>query len=177
MRGEKSVNKESASFGSAKDVNTKTKLSALLLAALVLGVAALAVSAVPNEDAIAPQAGQEAQTARKLLAKRFWLGGWFLKNGVPAQIEGTIIAHTPGVTVLEVDGEYINVLTPGRWLVDGKIVLASDLFSKWAGKEASMETLKVEKTWNVKVTAYAVYKITVDGVTAQSILAVNIENP
>ena len=40
-----------------------------------------------------------------------------------------------------------------------------------------METLKVEKTWNVKVAAYAVYGVTVDRVTARAVLPVNIENP
>ena len=155
-------------------MSSKLKLFALLLAALVIGGTVFAVSALPDEDAIAPQAGEEAQAARRLLAKRYCLGSWFLKNGAPALLVGTIIDHTPGVTVVQVEDEYINVLTPARWLVNEEIVSAAELFSEWDGKVASMETLKVEKTWNAKVTVYAVYKVTVEGVTAKAVLAVNI---
>jgi hypothetical protein len=157
-------------------VNTPMKLSALLLAALVLGGAAYMVSAAPIEENPVPQTGEGVQSARRLLASRHRLGFWFMKNGAPMEVEGKIIDHTPGITVVEVNGEYLNVLTPARWLVGDEIVSAADLFEGWLGKSANLKTLYSEKTWNVKVSAYAVYEITVDGVTARAVLGINIDN-
>lgn len=156
-------------------MNTKTKVLTLLLAGLVLGATAFVVSAVPDENAIAPEAGIKAQTARRLIAQKHWLlGRWLLSKGVPETLEGTVVAHTAGITVLSVEGKNINVLTPAKWLVDGEIVFAKDLIPELSG-QVTMQTLKVEYLGNVKTTIYAVYKITAVDLSAEAILPVNIQ--
>lgn len=157
-------------------MNTPVKLFALLLLALMLGGAAYVVSAAPIDEVSAPKVGEDIQKAHRVLSGRHRLGFWFLKNGVQTEVIGKIIDHTPGITVVEVDGKYVNILTPTRWLVNGKIMSAADLFEGLLGKSVTLKTLYTEKIWNMKVSAYAVYEITVDGVTAKAVLGVNIDN-
>jgi hypothetical protein len=147
----------------------------LLLVGLVIGATTFVVSAVPSEDAIAPEAGEKAQVARRLIAQKHWfLGRWLLSKGVTETLEGTVIAHTPGITILSVEGKNINVLTPAKWLVDGNIVPAKDLIPRLSGS-VKMETLKVVYSGNVKTTIYAVYKITAENLIAEAVLPVNIQ--
>jgi len=156
-------------------MNTNVKLMALLLAALVIGEVAYVASAAPDENQIAPQAGPQAQAARRLIAQRhLLLGRWLLTKGEPATLQGTVVTHIPGVTVLLIDGKHYNILTPARWQVRGDVKTGEELLAGLKGQTVTMETLKVEYNGAVKTTVYAVYKITYGETTAEAILPVNI---
>ncbi len=156
-------------------MNTKVKMMALLLTALVIGGVAYVASAAPDTSHIAPQAGPEAQAARQIIAQRHWfLARWLLTKGEPATLQGTVVTHTPGVTVLHVSDRDLNVLTPAMWLVNGQVETGAELMEELGSKAVTMETLKVEHNSGVKTTVYAVYKVTYDGGFAEAILPVNI---
>jgi hypothetical protein len=160
---------------SVKDLNTNVKMMALLLAALVIGGVAYAAFAEPDYNQIAPQAGPEAQAARKNIAQRHWLlARWLLTKGEPATLQGTVVTHTPGITVLQVSDRDLNVLTPARWLANGQVESGAELMEGLKTKTVTMEILKVEYNGGVKTTIYAVYRVTYDGGVAEAILPVNI---
>lgn len=156
-------------------MNTNARISALLLAALVIGGVVYTASASPDENQIAPQAGPKAQAARRLIAQRYWfMARWLLAKGEPATITGEVVAQTPGITVVQVDGKNLNILTPRKWLVNGAVQTSAELMDSLHGKTVTMETLKVEHNSGVKTMIYAVYKITSEGITAEPIIGANI---
>lgn len=158
-------------------MESKTKILALMFMVLVIGGTMTMVFAAPDESTIAPEAGESAQAARKLISqKRLFLARWLLTKGEPMTLEGTIITHVPGVTVVDVEGKNINVLTPVNWLLGGEAVKAADLMVQWKGQTATMECLRIEYNGKVKTTIYAVYKITVGDASAEAILPVNISS-
>jgi hypothetical protein len=164
-------------WDSVKNLETKTKILALIFTVLVIGGTMTMAFAAPDESTIAPKAGESAQAARRLIAqKRLFLARWLLTKGEQTTLEGTIVTHVPGVTVVETAGSSINVLTPANWLLDGESTKVVDLMAQWKGQTTTMECLRVEYNGKVKTTIYAVYKITVGDSSAEAILPVNISS-
>jgi hypothetical protein len=108
-------------WGSVKSLETKTKILAIMFTVLVIGGPMTMAFAAPDESTIAPEAGESAQAARKLIAqKRIFLARWLLTKGEQTTLEGTI-SHTSQVTVVEVDGKHQRANTRGGcWMAGGQ---------------------------------------------------------
>ncbi len=81
--------------------------------------------------------------------------------------------------VLEDDGGLVNVNLPWRWMVDGEVYTAKDLFDGdpfGAGDKATIKSLMVElEEESHTVTIYIAYELEIQGTTATAVIPFNIE--
>jgi hypothetical protein len=157
-------------------MDTKTKILTALVALMIVGGAfALLPSALAQQEGQQALQGQQKQ----IMMRRLAVCRYILKNGSPVQLVGTVKVAKPGILVLSVEGKDVNVMIPGRWVVDGETVNAKDLFGGnpfKVGDSATVKTLMVEKAGNgFTVKAYIGYVIQVGEVTAKALLPFNIE--
>lgn len=154
--------------------------------ALVLAITLIAVSAfVLVPPAFAEDepvdAGEEIQGESSGRRPRCRLRVLFyiLRNGVPAEVSGEVVAFESRILVVENDGELVNVNLPWRWLVDGEVYTAQDLFDGepfGAGDEVTLNSLMLEmEKESHTVTLYFAYELEIQGTTAKAVLPFNIE--
>lgn len=103
-----------------------------------------------------------------------------LRNGVPTEIEGQIIALEGQNLIVSYDNMVLNIIVPGKWFEEGSVYKAQELLDGdpfGSGDLVSIKTLKVEidKADTHDVTLYLAYSITFENMEASAILPFNIE--
>ena len=82
------------------------------------------------------------------------------------------------ILVIEVQDQVLNILMPGKWIVDGETLVYSDMSSGTltVGDAITLTALKLtlEKDDHA-ITAYLAYALAFDGVTATALLPFNVE--
>ena len=169
-------------------METRTKwVTALMIALIAVG----ALTIVPGILADSEQAGENRTASKDIQALKKWivnnlrrpgLGLYILKNGTPATLVGTAEVQTGNIVVMDTDNGQINVVVPGKWVVDGQVLTVADLFDgtpfTLGESELSVDTLMVElKTETHTVSAYFAYKIVLGETTANALLPFNISVP
>jgi hypothetical protein len=161
-----------------KKVEKKVKMTVALAFVIVAIGAFLALPPALAEDDVVEQETLNGARFRRRPVK-FRLLRYILKNGVPTELEGDIVALEGHVLVVSIDGSLTNVNIPGKWILDRETFTAQDIFDRdpyGQGDSVTIYTLKVEMTTETHtVTLYFAYKIEFDGATASAILPFNIE--
>ncbi len=156
----------------------KVKMTVALAFVIVAIGAFLALPPALAEDDVVEQENLNGARFRRRPVK-FRLLRYLLKNGVPTELEGEIVALEGHILVVSIDGSLTNVNIPGKWILDRETYTAQDLFDGdpyGQGDRVTIYTLKVEMTTETHtVTLYFAYKIEFDGATASAILPFNIE--
>ncbi|RLI10645.1 hypothetical protein DRO42_00635 [Candidatus Bathyarchaeota archaeon] len=157
-------------------MENKTKYTAALMIALLAVGALLILPSALAEDAPSGPDGPKG-VRRPFPRLRLWI--YVLKHGVPTDVEGEVVVLEGHILVVEMDGGPVNVNVPGRWLVDGEVLTAQELFDQGPfslGDTLTISTLKLEMTRETHtVTSYFAYAIEGDGATARALLPFNIE--
>lgn len=101
---------------------------------------------------------------------------YIVKNGIPTTVTGDTVALEGHILVMSVADNLENVILPGKWVLDGKIITLSELYDEYmSGSEITVHTLKVELVQESKtITVYFGYKIEAGGVFASAVLPFNV---
>lgn len=151
---------------------------ALAIAIIALGVfialpATLAEEAPPEDNAI------RTHRPHRYLPPKLRLMLHVLRRGEPAELEAITVVLEGHILVVEVEGDLVNIIMPGRWIYEGESLTLQDLFDGeplGMGEAMTIYTLKLEMTRETHiVTAYFAYEIEVETGTASAILPFNIE--
>lgn len=175
-------------------METRTKwITALMIALVAAGVftilpGIMAEGEQLNEVRIA----ENKTTNNDVQAIKRWAAcnliknpGWIryvLKNGTPETLDGIAEVLAGHILVMDVDGEQINVVVPGKWVVDSEVLTSAELFDgepfALGETRISVDTLMIQlKTETHTVTAYFAYKISSEEATANALLPFNISVP
>ena len=104
---------------------------------------------------------------------------YILRNGVPAEVTGEVIALEGRILIVENGGELVNVNLPWKWMVDGEVYTAQDLFDGepfGAGDGIAVDTLMLEmERESHTVTVYFAYEFEIQGTTVTAVLPFNIQ--
>lgn len=161
-----------------KKVEKKVKMTVALAFVIVAIGAFLALPPALAEDDVVEQENLNGARFRRRPVK-FRLLRYILKNGVPTELEGEIVALEGHILVVSIDDSLTNVNIPGKWILDRETFTAQDIFDGdpyGQGDSVTIYTLKLEMTTETHtVTLYFAYKIEFDGATASAILPFNIE--
>ena len=102
----------------------------------------------------------------------------FITDGSLATLDGEIVGMSQHLLVVNVNEQVLNVLMPGRWVVNGDIIAYPDLTSAqlMVGQSITIDalTLTLEKDTHA-ITAYLAYAFETDGLTATALLPFNVE--
>ena len=102
----------------------------------------------------------------------------FITDGSLASLHGEIIGISQHILVIKVDEQVLNVLMPGKWVVNGETLSFADLMdgTLYIGQFITLDTLKLtlEKDTHA-ITAYLGYAFESNGVTANALLPFNVE--
>ncbi len=102
----------------------------------------------------------------------------FITDGAPVTLEGEIVGISQHLLVVRVNEQILNILMPGRWVVNGDIITYPDLTSTQLMVEQAItiDTLKLslEKDTHT-ITAYLAYAFEADGLAATALLPFNVE--
>ena len=103
----------------------------------------------------------------------------FIKNGAHESVDGTVIAVTPHILVIEGDGQTLNILMPGKWVFEGEILDAQDLLDgePFGPQDAiQLETLmlQLEKDDHT-ITSYLAFSISMGEDSTTALLPFNVE--
>lgn len=153
-------------------------LSVALLAILITAGGFLLLPLVSANKPI--DTTENGQQVVPLFCQRDKILSWFINNGVPASLSGEASTFDGFILVLEIEGESVNVMIPGRWVIDGEMLdteglLDGDPFE--LGDTMTVKTLMVEllkDTLTVRI--YLAYSIDVEGAIATALLPININS-
>lgn len=156
----------------------KVKMTvALAFAFVAIGAFLMLPPALAEDDVIEQDTVEGARLRRRLV--KFRLLRYILKNGVPTDLEGDVVALEGHILVVSIDDGLMNVNIPGKWVLNGKTFTSQDLFDGdpyGPGDSVTIFTLMVEMTTEThRVTFYFAYKMEIEGATASAILPFNIE--
>ena len=102
----------------------------------------------------------------------------FITDGTLATLDGEIVGMSQHLLVIKVNEQVLNVLMPGRWVVNGDIVTVPDLTGTQlvVGHSITIDALKLtlEKDTHA-ITAYLAYAFETDGLVGTALLPFNIE--
>ena len=102
----------------------------------------------------------------------------FITDGTLATLDGEIVGLSQHLLVIKVDEQVLNVLMPGRWVVNGDIIAFPDLTSTqlMVGQSITIDALQLtlEKDTHA-ITAYLAYAFETEGYTATALLPFNVE--
>jgi hypothetical protein len=157
-------------------VEKKVKMG-MALAVAFIAIGAFLVPAVLAEDEYTEPETTASHRLWKLPIKLRLLIH-VLKNGVPTEIGGQVVALEGRILVVSYGGGLLNINVPGKWIAGGVTYTVQDLFDGdfGPGDRVSIKTLKVEIAKEThSVTLYLAYSVTVEDVTASAVLPFNIE--
>jgi hypothetical protein len=163
------------------DGKMEKKTKAIVIATLMVVVVAsgivLFLQAVSAEEV--PSRTYERQGDKRLLKKREAILWRFVKNGVPETLEGEASAIERHILVLDDQGDFVNVVVPWIWVIDGETLTLQDVFDGdpfELGEDVTLETLMLELVKDAhSVTSYFAYSIQINEETATALLPFNIE--
>jgi hypothetical protein len=102
----------------------------------------------------------------------------FITDGTLATLDGEIVGLSQHLLVIKVDEQVLNVLMPGRWVVNGDIIAFPDLTSTqlMVGQSITIDALQLtlEKDTHA-ITAYLAYAFEIEGCAATALLPFNVE--
>lgn len=102
----------------------------------------------------------------------------FITDGSLATLDAVIVGTSQHILVVNVNEQVLNILMPGRWVVNGDIIAYPDLTTTQlvVGQSITINLLKLslEKDTHA-ITAYLAYAFETDGFTATALLPFNIE--
>jgi hypothetical protein len=102
----------------------------------------------------------------------------FITDGSVVSLDGEIVAMSQHILVIKVQDQVLNILMPGKWIVDGETFVYSDMTGDTltVGDDITLSALKLalEKDDHA-ITAYLAYALTIDEVTATALLPFNVE--
>ncbi len=158
----------------------KVKITVILAISLMTVGALMMVPPAFAEDEII-DAGEDAEGGRLR-----WRPGcrlraliYILRSGVPAEVAGEVIALEGRILVVEDGDELVNLNLPWKWMVDGEVYTAQDLFDGepfGAGDGIAIDALMlVMEKESHKVTVYFAYELEIQGTTATAVLPFNIQ--
>lgn len=147
-------------------METKSKVIALLLAALVVGGVFMTVSAENNQPIQQP----ELKDVKHKWFRWRWVRATYytLRNGVEDSIDGTIVGYRSGFLRIEQNEENITMLCSLKFIVDGVEKQVQDL-KDWVGEEATIEVAKIDIVGKETKTIRVVKSITVGDVVAEAV--------
>lgn len=103
----------------------------------------------------------------------------FITQGALAQLEGEIVGYTNYLLVVDVDGQLLNVIMPGKWVSDGAILAVNELFDGSpfsVGQYITVDTLKLSLDRETHViTSYLAYAFEIEDTSATALLPFNVE--
>jgi hypothetical protein len=167
------------SYYTVKKVEKKVKITVVLAISLMTVGALMMVQPAFAEDEIV-DAGEDAEGGWLCWRPRCRLTAliYILRNGVPAEIIGEVIALEGRILVVEGGGGLVNVNLPWKWMVDGEVYTAQDLFDGepfGVGDGIAIDSLMLEiEKESHTVTAYFAYEMDIRGTTATAVLPFNI---
>jgi hypothetical protein len=122
---------------------------------------------------------EESNSHRAHWISRFKLLVYVLKQGIPTELEATAVALEERILIVEIDGDFVSINMPGRWIYDGETTGLPGLFDGepfQLNDLLTINTLKIQMEQETHtVTAYFAYKIEGE-VAAEAILPFNIES-
>jgi hypothetical protein len=102
----------------------------------------------------------------------------FITDGSLASLEGTVVGMSQHILVVNVQDQVLNILMPGKWIVNGETLAYSDLTGEYlaVGDSITIDALRLalEKDDHA-ITAYLAYALEFNDVTATALLPFNIE--
>jgi len=167
------------SYYTVKKVEKKVKIIVVLAISLMTVGALMKVQPAFAKDEII-DTGEDLEGRRLGWRHRCRLTAlmYILRNGVPAEVTGEVIALEGRILVVEGSGELVNVNLPWKWMVDGEVYTAQDLFDGepfGAGEGVAIDSLMLEiERESHTVTAYFAYEMDIRGTTATAVLPFNI---
>jgi len=168
-------------------MNSKTKALTIMLASVVVCM----LIVLPLTNAVQPSVGlgDELATAEmeELKPAGFRVGlkvrfvWWFLNHSEPTEVDGTVVALTEKMLILNTDEDQIRVHLPAEWTVDNEVLTREELFASGYLREGESITVKalgadlINKE-GLRIYLLVGYEIIDDaGVHAYANLHVNIE--
>ena len=139
-------------------MDTKMKALGVLLVALVAGGALMMVQAQAEDANVPSTVPQQARTLYKhVVAGRWWLVRVLIRNGEPTPLTNVkVVTYDKGLLVLS---NGMNIIVPGKWVKDGRVVAREDLLKGLVGQTITIQALKLEYTNKYTATVYFAYKI------------------
>jgi hypothetical protein len=162
-------------------VEKKVKITVVLAVSLIAIGALVLVPPVLAEDEIIDADGDSQRGKfRRCLKCNLGVAIYILTNGVPEEISGEVSVLVGQVLILEDDGGLVNVNLPWKWVIDGEVYTAKDLFDGepfGTGDEATVKSLMVElEEESHTVTVYFSYELNVEGTKATAVIPFNIKS-
>lgn len=162
-----------------KKVDKKVKITVVLAISLMtVGALMMAQPAFAEDEII--DAGEGSEGGRLGWRPRCGLRAliYILRNGVPSEITGEVITLEGRILVVEAGGGLVNVNLPWKWMVDGEVYTAQELFDGepfGAGDGVVIDSLMLEmEKESHTVTVYFAYEMEIQGTTATAVLHYNI---
>ena len=158
-------------------VEKKVKMG-MALAVAFIAIGAFLIPAVLAKDEYAePEKTASGRFPKLPIKLRLLIH--VLKNGAPTEVGGQVVALEGRILVVSYGGGLLNINVPGKWIADGVTYTVQDLFDGdpfGPGDRVSIKTLKVGIAKEThSVTLYLAYSVTVEDVTASTVLPFNIE--